>query len=458
MYNLTDTIAAISTPIGNGGIGIIRISGSLAIDILIKIFKTSKKIEEIQTHTVNYGYISYNNNIIDEVLVNIMLAPKTYTCENVVEINCHGGIKSINLVLEAVLASGARLATPGEFTKRAFLNGRIDLTQAESVIDIINSKNNSAHKMAINMLTGNLSKSVKEIRESIILMIATIEASIDYPEHDMEYINIQDIRKNTTQIIKKLENILENTDKGKILKEGLETVILGRPNVGKSSLLNLILEEDRAIVTDIPGTTRDVLQEYVNINNIPIKIIDTAGIRSTEDEIEKIGVEKSKEYAKNADLIVMLIDGSKELTTEDIEILESIEHKNKIVIINKSDLETKVDINKLDKYITKENIIFMSTKNKLGIEDLYEKIKNLYFKDGIDLNNEIVVGNMRHKESLLNALTSLKSVIETIENGLTEDFISIDLQNAYKALGGIIGEEVSEDIIDTIFSQFCLGK
>lgn len=458
MFNEIDTIAAISTPIGNGGIGIIRISGKLALNIVKKIFKTNKKIQEIKTHTLNYGYITYNNTIIDEVLVSIMLAPKTYTCEDIVEINCHGGIKNINLVLEAVLATGARLATPGEFTKRAFLNGRIDLTQAESVIDIINSKNNLAHKIAINMLTGNLSKTIKEIREKIILMIAAIEASIDYPEHDMEDINIKDIMKSTKEIIYELENIINNTEKGKILKDGLETVILGRPNVGKSSLLNLIIEEERAIVTDIPGTTRDVLKEYVNINNMPIKIIDTAGIRNTEDEIEKIGVEKSKIYAKNADLILFIIDGSKQLNKEDITILESIKNKNKIIIINKSDLEIKLDIKIISKYVDKENILFMSIKNNIGILELYEKIKNIYFKDGIDINSEILVGNMRHKESLFTTVTSLNSVIKTIDNGLTEDFISIDLQNAYKALGSIIGEEVSEDIIDTIFSQFCLGK
>lgn len=453
-----DTIVAISTSIGSGGIGIVRISGSDSLSILKKIFKTSKKVENIKSHTINYGHIHYGGNVIDEVLVSVMLAPKTYTCEDVVEINCHGGIKSINLVLEAVIASGARLATPGEFTKRAFLNGRIDLTQAESVIDIINSKNNVSHKIAVNMLTGKLSNSIKEIRERIITMIANIEASIDYPEHDMEDININVISNVTKEIIMLLEKILDNTNKGKILKDGIEIVILGRPNVGKSSLLNLIIEEERAIVTDIPGTTRDILKDYVNICGIPVKIIDTAGIRETDDKIEKIGVIKSREYAKSADLILMLIDGSIEISQVDIDILEYIKDKNKIIIVNKCDLQREVDVKILEKYTSIDKIVYMSTKKAEGISDLYKKIKYLYLNQDIDINQEMIIGNLRHKEALINAVKSLREALITIDNGLTEDFVSIDLQNAYKHLGNIIGEEVSEDVIDTIFSKFCLGK
>ena len=453
-----DTIVAISTAVGAGGIGIIRMSGELALSILKKVFRTNKDIDEIKSHTINYGHIYYKENILDEVLVSVMLAPKTYTCEDVVEINCHGGVKSMNLILEALILSGARLAEPGEFTKRAFLNGRIDLTQAESVIDIINSKTDIAHKMAVDMLTGSLSKTVREIRENIVIMIASIEASIDYPEHDMEDINIKNIKANTIDIINSIETILENADKGNLLKEGIQTVILGKPNVGKSSLLNLILKQERAIVTDIAGTTRDILQEHINICNIPIKIIDTAGIRDTDDEIEKIGVEKSRRYARSADLILMVMDGSKELSEEDIKILDDIKEKNKIILINKFDLQNKLDIEKLKEYTSLNNLIRISAKENTGIENLYDAIKALYFKEDVDIQKEILIANLRHKESLSEALNSLKTALDTVNKGLTEDFISIDLQNAYRYLGDIIGEEVSEDIIDTIFSKFCLGK
>lgn len=458
MNKSLDTIAAISTPIGNGGIGIVRISGDNALNILDKIFKTNKNVFEIKSHTINYGHIKDDDQIIDEVLVSIMLAPKTYTCENIVEINCHGGIKSLNLVLDTVLKYGARLAEPGEFTKRAFLNGRIDLSQAEAVIDIINSKTELSHKIALKQLDGNLSSKIGELRDKVILMIATIEASIDYPEHDMEELNLKEVRSKSLELIKEIDLLIDGESKGKILKEGLETVILGRPNVGKSSLLNVILKEERAIVTDVEGTTRDILQEYVNIKGIPLKLIDTAGIRHTNDIVEKIGVEKSKKIAENSDLVLIILDNSKDLIEDDIDLLKKYNKDDSIIILNKIDLESKLDEATLFKYVDKEQIIRISTKEFLGLEDLYNKIKQMFFNGDLNISDEIIISKARHKESLINAKNSLENVIKTIDDGFTEDFISIDLQDSYKYLGEITGETLEEDIIDKIFSEFCLGK
>lgn len=459
--NINDTIAAISTAVGSGGIGIVRISGDDAFEVLSKIFepKSNKKIEDIKSHTINYGVVKdKNGEIIDEVLVSLMKAPNTYTKENVAEINCHGGVKAVNRVLSLVLQNGARMAEPGEFTKRAFLNGRIDLSQAEAVIDIINAKTDLAHKSAVGRLEGRLSKKVKAYRNEILTMTAHIEAAIDYPEHDDETMTYEMIKNKALELLADIKKLLKNADTGRIIKEGIKTVILGKPNVGKSSLLNSLLEEERAIVTDIPGTTRDVLQEYINVNGVALNIIDTAGIRETEDVIEKMGVEKSKEYAKDADLVFFVLDGSKPLTSEDIEILDFVKNKKLVIIVNKIDLETKVDFEKLYEYADEELVIKMSVKEDLGFDRLFDIVEALFTKGEININEEALITGERNKASVYNAVKSLENVVETVENRMPEDFISMDLLEAYKALGEITGESLEEDVIDKIFSEFCLGK
>lgn len=458
-----DTIAAISTSFGESGIGIIRISGDNSFKIADRIFKPldeTKKIpiEMYESHTLTYGLIIDEQEIIDEVLLTIMKAPKTYTCENIIEINCHGGKSSVKKVLNTVLKNGARLAENGEFTKRAFLNGRIDLSKAEAVIDIINSKTDLAHKSAINRLSGKLKEKIEQYRNDILNMIAHIEVSIDYPEHDDETITYNTIKENTKNLISKIENLLKTSDTGRIIKNGINTVILGKPNVGKSSILNILLEEERAIVSNIAGTTRDILKEYININGIAINIADTAGIRSTEDEIEKIGVEKSKKLAKNADLILLILDNSKPISKEDLEILEFTKEKKLIVIINKIDLDSNLKEEEICKYVNKENILKISAKKDLGFENLKEKIETLFFEGKININEDALICNERNKNSLYNSIKSLKNVLTTIENLMPEDFISMDLLDSYTYLGEITGESLDEDVLDKIFSEFCLGK
>lgn len=459
--NLTDTIAAVSTPMGSGGIGIVRISGEDAFKVLSEIFepKSGKKIEEIKSHTINYGRIKdKDGNTVDEVLVSVMKAPNTYTKENIAEINCHGGIKAVNSVLSLAVRSGARLAEPGEFTKRAFLNGRIDLSQAEAVMDIINAKTELAQKSAAGRLEGRLAKKVRQYREKILTMTAHIEAAIDYPEHNDETMTYEMIKNGTEEIIKGVSRLFKTADTGRLIKEGIKTVIIGKPNVGKSSLLNSLLEEERAIVTDIPGTTRDVLQEYISINGIALNITDTAGIRETSDVIEKMGVEKSKEYAKDADLVFFVADGSRELDGEDFEILDFVKNKKLIIIVNKSDLENKIDFEGLLGYADRENIIKMSVKEDIGFDRLFQLVDRLFASGDISLNDEALITNERNKASVYSALKSLENVMETIENSMPEDFISMDLLQAYNALGEITGESLEEDVIDKIFSEFCLGK
>lgn len=459
-----DTIAAIATSFGEGGIGIIRVSGDDAFNIADKIFvpfdknKKDLKINEYKSHTLTYGTIKDNNGIIDEVLLSVMKAPKTYTCENVIEINCHGGKSSVKRVLNVVLKNGARIAENGEFTKRAFLNGRIDLSKAEAVIDIINAKTDISHKSAINRLEGKLKQKIDEYRNDIITMTAHIEASIDYPEHDDETITYNMIEENTKALILKVEKLLKTADTGRIVKEGIKTVILGKPNVGKSSILNMLLNEDRAIVSDIAGTTRDVLKEHLNINGVALNIVDTAGIRKTDDKIEKIGVEKSKEYAQDADLILLVLDNSKPLDKEDIEILNFIKNKKTLVLINKTDLNSNLDINSLKEHIKEENILMLSAKQDLGFDILKDKIETLFFEGEININEDILISNERNKNSLYNCIESLKNVLNTIETKMPEDFISMDLIEAYRYLGEITGESLDEDVIDKIFSEFCLGK
>ena len=458
-----DTIAAVATALQESGIGIIRISGNEAFNIAEKIFISSvdskKNVKDFKSHTIHYGIIKNSEGqILDEVLLSVMKAPKTYTCEDIVEINCHGGIKVIQAILEEVFKNGARIAEPGEFTKRAFLNGRIDLTKAEAVIDIINSKTELSYKAAINRLEGSLFKKIQFFRNEILTMIAHIEAAIDYPEHSDETMTYSTIKNSSKKLLIELKNLLKNADIGKVIKTGINTVILGKPNVGKSSILNFLLKEDRAIVSNIAGTTRDILQESVNLNGVLLNIIDTAGIRNTEDEIEKIGVQKSKQYAEKADLIFLVLDASKNLEEQDFEILELVKNQKVIIIVNKIDLDFKLDINKIYDYFDKNYIISISAKTEIGIELLYNKVKELFFSGEINLNEEILISNDRTKNSLYNSIKSLENVLETIENNLPEDFITTDLLDSYNYLGEIIGESLDEDIIDKIFSEFCLGK
>lgn len=461
-FDFDNTIAAISTPVGAGGIAIVRMSGKDSISILEKVFKPfgGKKVADLKSHTVTYGHIVDDEKIIDEVLVIFMKGPKSYTREDVVEINCHGGIKVVKSVLNTLIKYGADMAMPGEFTKRAFLNGRIDLSQAEAVIDLINAKTELSERASINRLEGRLSQRVKDIREEILTVTAHIEANIDYPEHEDETMTYKMVTEKTGEAIKKVSHLIDTADIGKIIKEGIKTVIIGKPNVGKSSLMNCLIDEDRAIVTDIPGTTRDILEEHINIKGVPLNIIDTAGIRDTDDVIEKIGVEKSLEYAKIADFIFLVLDGSKDLTDEDTEIFEFIKENSKkaVVLINKSDLEQNIDKNRIFEYIDKECVLTVSVKNNYGIDELFEKIKDLFFNGEIDVDDEAIVSNERNKASLIKAKKSLENVLDTIDNKMPEDFLSMDLMQAYAYLGEIIGETVDEDVIDKIFSEFCLGK
>ncbi len=452
-----DTIAAIITPVGYGGICVIRISGNKAVNILHKMFRSNKK--QFKTHTVIYGHIvDGKEKVIDEVLVTVMLAPKSYTKEDVVEISCHGGVKSVQAILQNAILCGCRLAEPGEFTKRAFLNGRIDLAQAEAVVDIINAKTENSRIAAVSQLKGNLSAKIKEFRQQLLLLLAQIEASIDYPEHDMEQINLKQTYEKCEIIIEEINCLLANCEKGIIMKEGVKTAIIGKPNVGKSSLLNAIVEQERAIVTDIAGTTRDILSEYINIQGVPFITLDTAGIRETENFIEKIGVSKAKEAAQNADLILLVVDGSKPLHNSDIELLNTFKHKKTIVVINKTDLCQEISINELYNYVNKEYIIHLSAKQNKGISKLLNLMVSLVFGGQVVLNDEIQITSLRHKEALFNAKASLLSAKESIENGLFEDIVSIDLQCCYKYLGEIIGETIDDDIVDKIFKEFCLGK
>lgn len=452
--NLEDTIAAISTG-GIGGIGIVRISGEDSISIVNQLFQSKNKISLLdkKSHTLSYGYIVDNKNVVDEVLVSVMKAPNTYTKEDIVEINCHGGMLVLQKVLELVLNYGARLAEPGEFTKRSFLNGRIDLSQAEAVIDLIQSKTDIARQSAVNQLGGRLQKKVSEMRSKLLDMIASIEAVIDYPEHDIEEDTYDSMKYKTIALIEEMEELLKNADKGKIIREGIQTVIIGKPNVGKSSLLNWLLEEERAIVTDIPGTTRDTVEEYVNIEGIPMKIVDTAGIHETGDLVEKIGVEKSKNYAEKADLLLILLDASCPLEQEDKQILAFAQNKKAIILLNKIDLEQKIT----EDMFQGENIISISVKKNIGFDKLIQQLKKLFFEGEIHAEYGIL-GNVRHRNALYQAKEAMNRALITITTRMPEDFISMDLQEANIALGEITGDTVDEEIIDRIFTKFCLGK
>lgn len=455
-----DTIAAIATALTASGIGIIRISGEEALEIAGKVYRSKNgknDIRKSESHRIHYGFIYDGEEMIDEVLVMVMKGPRSYTGEDTVEIDCHGGILAMRKVLEAVIHAGARPAEPGEFTKRAFLNGRIDLSQAEAVMDVINAKNEYALKSSMSQLKGAVLRSIKEIRNSIIYHIAYIESALDDPEH----ISIDGYGEELSDVIKeqkeKIRRLIDSFSEGKMIHEGIKTVIVGKPNAGKSSLLNCLVGEEKAIVTDIAGTTRDVLEETIVLQGISLKMMDTAGIRKTEDVVEKIGVERARTYAKEADLILYVVDSSTELDENDQEILKLLEDKKAIVLLNKSDLKPVVTKEILSGK-TGKPIISISAKEEKGVEELEKQIKEMFFQGEISFNDEVYITNARHKKALEDAGKSLEMVENSIAMGMPEDFFSIDLMNAYEALGSITGEAVGEDLVNEIFSKFCTGK
>ena len=451
---MNETIAAISTALGVGAISIIRVSGPEAVEIVNKITKT-KQLDKALTHTIIYDHIVDGDNLIDEVLISIMLAPRTFTKENVVEINCHGGITTTNKVLELLLTNGCRLAEPGEFTKRAFLNGRIDLIEAEGIMDLINAKTEKARSLAINQVDGKVSNMIKDLRNDIFDILANIEVNIDYPEYeDILEVTEHDIKEKTSEIKVKIKDILKNSENGKILKDGITTTIVGRPNVGKSSLLNLLLNEDKAIVTDIEGTTRDIVEGKINLDGILLNIIDTAGIRKTDDVVEKIGVQKSLDLIKSSDLILFLLNNNEELTKEDKEILEEIKDKNYIILINKNDLDNKLDLNELKDY----KYIKISVTNNEGIELLKDEIKNIFNLERIETSDLTYLTNARSIALLKDCLKSIEAIEIGLKNNLTVDMLEIDLKQICDKLGEIIGETYKEELLDHLFSNFCVGK
>ena len=456
----TDTIAAIATAMSNSGIGIVRISGDEALDVADRIFrpkKGSRKVSDMETHTIHYGYVTDGDEVIDEVMLLIMKAPRSYTCEDTIEIDCHGGVLVMKKILETVLKYGARPAEPGEFTKRAFLNGRIDLSQAESVIDVINAQNELALKSSVSQLQGAVLEKIKAIRAVVLHEIAFIESALDDPEHVSLEGYPEQLHEIMSDAHSKVKKLLDSSDNGKMLKEGINTAIVGKPNAGKSSLLNILVGEERAIVTEIAGTTRDILQEQIQIGGIGLNVIDTAGIRDTEDIVEKIGVNKSREYIEKADLIIYVVDSSTELDENDQEIIEAIQNKKAIVLLNKSDLDAKTDASVLQTQLSKP-ILSISGKNNTGIHELETLIEEMFFSGKLSFNDEVYITNIRQKNALAEAQNSLKMVLQSIADGMPEDFFTIDMMNAYEALGTIIGESVGEDLVNEIFSKFCMGK
>ena len=455
----TDTIAAIATAMTNSGIGIVRISGSESFDIIDYIYlgKNKKVISKQKSHTVHYGYIVDKDETIDEVLVMIMRGPHSFTGEDTIEIHCHGGVFVVKKILETVIKYGARPAEPGEFTKRAFLNGRLDLSQAEAVIDVIQSKNEYALKSSISQLKGSVQRKIKEVREKILYHTAFIETALDDPEHISVDGYGETLKITVDELLDVLRELLNSCDNGRIIKEGIKTVILGKPNAGKSSLLNVLIGEERAIVTDIEGTTRDVLEESIQLNGISLQIMDTAGIRDTDDIVEKIGVDKAKTYANEADLIIYVVDASKNLDENDEKIIELIRDKKAIILLNKSDLDTVITKDMIESYVQKP-IIAVSAKEETGIKELEDVLKNMFFEGELSFNDEVYITNIRHKTALQDSYNSLVKVNVSIENDMPEDFYSIDLMDAYESLGSITGETIGEDLVNEIFSKFCMGK
>jgi tRNA modification GTPase len=456
----TDTIAASATYPGMSGIGIVRVSGKNAISIVSDIFKSKngKKLVDLKRRMMYYGWIMDPevDRIADEVLVVAMKGPNTFTKEDIVEINCHGGIVSVEIILNILVSKGARLAERGEFTKRAFLNGRIDLTQAEAVMDLVSSKTKNSFNLSMHQLEGRLSKEIKCIRESLMGLTSQIEVNIDFPEYDEEEMTIENIKNISREILKRFDKLIKSADTGKIYKEGIKTLILGKPNVGKSSLMNYLLNENRAIVTEIPGTTRDTIEEFVNLAGVPLKIIDTAGIRYTDDEVEKIGVKKALDKIEEADLILMIFDASKALEGEDIMIIKEIQDKKVLYLLNKTDLYEKIDFENFQKI--KEEVIKISIKGNKGLESIENKIKEEFLKGALDVDDDVIVSNLRHKNLLLKAKESIEDVLKSIENSLTLECLEVDIMNSLEFLGEITGETIRDDLMDKIFAEFCIGK
>lgn len=448
---MSNTICAISTSVGRAGLGIVRMTGDSSLEVLEKVFKGSIDFENKK---LTYGHIINEEKIVDEVLAVYMKAPNTYTREDVVEIYTHGGVVAVREVLDTLLKNGANLAEPGEFTKRAFLNGRLDLAQAEAVLDLIDANTSMSYENSLNQLEGSLSRTVENIEGALIEVMASTVAEIDFPEDEIDTLSDYEKINKLKPILDDIESLLKSSKRGKVLREGIKTLILGRPNVGKSSLLNALLKENRAIVTDIPGTTRDTIEEVLDLDGIPLNLIDTAGIRETEDTVELIGVEKAKSQIENADLVLVLLDSSEELSTEDVDILEYAKDKEKIVIINKTDLEAKLDLDKLKDY----KYIMMSIVDGTGIDELQEEIKRMFFEDKITSSDDIMVSNIRHIEALRRASTSLQSAIGDLEVGVPLDLVEVDLNICIDELGNITGKTTTEDVLDRIFSEFCIGK
>ncbi|MCY8215722.1 tRNA uridine-5-carboxymethylaminomethyl(34) synthesis GTPase MnmE [Bacillus haynesii] len=458
-----DTIAAISTPMGEGAIAIVRMSGPEALVIADKVYKgpRGKRLSSVDSHTINYGHIvdPETEKVVEEVMVSVLKAPKTFTREDIVEINCHGGLVTVNQVLQLVLREGARLAEPGEFTKRAFLNGRIDLSQAEAVMDLIRAKTDRAMNVAMNQMEGRLSSLIKRLRAEILETLAHVEVNIDYPEYDdVEEMTHKMLIEKATKVKKEIEALLTTSEQGKILREGISTVIIGRPNVGKSSLLNSLVHETKAIVTDIPGTTRDVIEEYVNVRGVPLRLVDTAGIRETEDIVERIGVERSRQVLKEADLILLVLNYSEPLSEEDIKLFEATKGMDIIVIVNKTDLEQKLDLDRVRELAGNQPVVTTSLLKEEGIDELEEAIQSLFFTGAIESGDLTYVSNTRHISLLHEAKRAITDALEGIENDVPIDMVQIDLTRCWEVLGEIIGDAVHESLIDQLFSQFCLGK
>jgi tRNA modification GTPase len=458
-----DTIAAISTPMGEGAIAIVRLSGDDSIKIGDQVFRSigGKRLAEVSTHTIHYGHLidPKNEQVIEEVMISVMKGPRTFTKEDVVEINCHGGIVSVNRVLQHVLAYGARLAEPGEFTKRAFLNGRIDLSQAEAVMDLIRAKTDRAMNVALGQMEGRLSKLIRGLRQEILEILAHVEVNIDYPEYDdVEEMTHKMLLEKAMYVRDELKKLLQTSQQGKILREGLSTVIVGRPNVGKSSLLNSLVQENKAIVTDIPGTTRDVIEEYVNVRGVPLRLLDTAGIRETEDIVERIGVEKSRQVLKEADLILLVLNHADKFTKEDENLFEAVKGMDVIVIVNKTDLTQQIDMDRVKELAKEHKIVTTSLLEDRGVDELEEAISSLFFAGTIDAGDMTYLSNSRHIALIGQSLHTIEEAIDGVEMGTPIDIVQIDITRTWELLGEVIGESVHESLIDQLFSQFCLGK
>ncbi|MGA9290865.1 MAG: tRNA uridine-5-carboxymethylaminomethyl(34) synthesis GTPase MnmE [Anaerobacillus sp.] len=455
-----ETIAAISTPMGEGAIAIVRLSGTEAVAIADRLYKGKQSLDSVDSHTIHYGHVidPDTNQVAEEVMVSIMKGPRTFTREDIVEINCHGGLVSVNRVLELVLRGGARLAEPGEFTKRAFLNGRIDLSQAEAVIDLIRAKTDRAMNVALNQMEGRLSTLIAKLRQQLLETVAHVEVNIDYPEYDAEEMTQDLLITQLNEVHKEIKSILITARQGKILREGLSTVIIGRPNVGKSSLLNSLVHENKAIVTEVPGTTRDVIEEYVNVRGVPLRLVDTAGIRETEDLVERIGVERSRERLKQADLILLVLNYNDEFTEEDEKLFQAVEGMDVIVIVNKTDLDEKLNLSRVKELAEEHPMITTSLKHEQGVDELEQSISELFFAGEVESQDLTYVSNSRHIALLEQSRRTLEDALGAVEDGMPVDMVQIDITRTWEILGEIIGDTVSESLIDQLFSQFCLGK